>query len=128
MGIDVYLRWDDQTEQEQRAQYCGFDTTKGSTGYLRESYGGVRHALYAFVAEGFDEKRVERDAEGDRLGPRIPAAVLRERLPAALEATAERYEGAPYVKEVQASFVAFVELAEQQEARTGKPCRVYVSF
>lgn len=37
MGLDIYLRWEGQTEDEKQAQYTGFTTT-GEAGYLRSSY------------------------------------------------------------------------------------------
>lgn len=37
MGLDIYLDWDNQTDDEKRQQITGFHTS-GATGYLRSSY------------------------------------------------------------------------------------------
>jgi hypothetical protein len=71
MGIDLYLRWDDQTDAEKNAQITGFSTVAGSTGYLRESYHGGPYATALLAREAFDSETAEA---------RIPAAVMRERL------------------------------------------------
>lgn len=71
MGIDIYLKWADMTESDKQAQYTGFDTTAGSTGYLRESYHGGPYATKMLVREAFEAESCEAD---------IPAAVMRERL------------------------------------------------
>jgi hypothetical protein len=57
----------------------------------------------------------------------IPVAALRERLPQAINATAQRYADDPIVGEAVKSVVAFVELYERLEAE-GKHPRVYVSY
>lgn len=75
MGIDVYLRWDNQTEEEKQKQYTGFSTNSGHTGYLREAYHGNPYATRVLMPEGFS-------ADGD--GVAIPNATLRERLPRTL--------------------------------------------
>lgn len=53
MGLDIYLRWRDQTEAETRAQYTGFETT-GAVGYLRSSYndGGFNAWCARMLGEG----------------------------------------------------------------------------
>jgi hypothetical protein len=71
MGIDLYLRWNDQTDIEKGAQYTGFSTVAGSTGYLRESYHGGPYATALLAREAFDSETAEAQ---------IPAAVMRERL------------------------------------------------
>ena len=38
MGIDIYLKWKGQTQEEHQAQITGFDIGKGHVGYLRASY------------------------------------------------------------------------------------------
>lgn len=38
MGVDVYLKWEGQTEIERKAQVTGFSTVSGHKGYLRSSY------------------------------------------------------------------------------------------
>ena len=71
MGIDVYLTWSGQTEADEKLQQCGFDTTVGDVGYLREAYNGGPYATKMLVREAFESP--ECSAE-------IPAAVMRERL------------------------------------------------
>jgi len=41
MGVDVYLTWDGQTEEEREAQFTGFSIAHGHVGYLRASIGMV---------------------------------------------------------------------------------------
>ena len=130
MGIDIYMRWPGQTEEEKSAQFTGFDITMGRVGYLREAYHGPPYATYDFVAEAFS---VEHTCEEDEdscvgcTGAPIPASVLRERLPAAQDATRERYKGAEWVDKVVQSYADFVALAEAKEAETGQPVRIEAS-
>lgn len=71
MGIDVYMSWEGQTEEEHEAQLTGFNTMVGGVGYLRESYHGGPYATQSLLPECWasDDGRA-----------RIPAAVLRARL------------------------------------------------
>jgi hypothetical protein len=39
MGVDIYMEWDGQTEDEEEAQYTGF-MNAGEVGYLRGAYFG----------------------------------------------------------------------------------------
>lgn len=55
MGIDVYARWDGQTEAERQAQYTGFSIVSGDVGYLREAYHGEPYATRALFPECFDD-------------------------------------------------------------------------
>lgn len=123
MGIDVYLRWDGQTEEEKEAQYTGFSIVSGHVGYLREAYHGEPYATRVLVKEACD------DGQNEVV---IPAKVLRERLPAALKAVEKRhttvYDDSPEdIAKYQKSYEDFVALAEQKEAETGKPISVVVS-
>ena len=127
MGIDVYLRWTGQTDEERQAQYTGFSIVHGHVGYLREAYHGEPYATRILVPEAFSESG---DDEG---GVLIPAAILRERLPAALE-TCERRHRTLYpsdtpedIAEYKQSYIDFVQLAEQKETETGEFVRVVVS-
>lgn len=117
MGIDVYMRWKGQTEQEKQAQYTGFSIVSGHIGYLREAYHGPPYATEALVPDAFD-----KDIQ-------IPAATLRERLPAALQACSERYAGSPgdLLKQALKSYEDFVALAAQKEAETGLAVTIHVS-
>src|SRR5688572_29640082 len=86
MGIDIYARWEGQNEEEQKAQYTGFDINSGHVGYLREAYHGKPYATRYLLQESF--------ATGEA---NIPAATLRERLPATIMIATYRnhllYEG-----------------------------------
>lgn len=81
MGIDVYIKWQGQTDAERQAQFTGWSTTHGHTGYLREAYHGNPYATRVLVPEAF---------AADRDGVAIPAATLRERLPRTLLAALVR--------------------------------------
>jgi len=74
MGIDIYLHWRGQTEEEEKAQATGFAIDAGDVGYLREAYHGAPYVTKFFLQEAF-----ENNGEAA-----IPAAVLRERLPVAV--------------------------------------------
>lgn len=76
MGIDVYLKWDNQEEEEKKAQITGFSTTAGDRGYLREAYHGGPYATHILVREAFESETCEAE---------IPAAVMRERLTSVTE-------------------------------------------
>lgn len=119
MGIDVYAKWDGQTDAEKKAQITGFSIVHGHTGYLREAYHGGPYATRVLFPECFSD-----DVDG---AVPIPAATLRERLPLAINATAERYADDPYVGEAVNSVIKFVELYERLDAE-GKNPRVHVSY
>lgn len=124
MGIDIYAQWDGQTDEEEKAQYCGFKVDQGGIGYLREAYHGGPYATKKLVPEAFD-------AEGGEC--RIPAALMRERLPEViffaktrgLRVYGERYhDSSPEIR----SFIDFVELCERKEAETGQPVMIIASY
>jgi len=71
MGIDIYLKWNGMTEEDQQKQYTGMSTVAGNVGYLREAYHGGPYATKILVREAF---------ETDNCEAQIPAATLRERL------------------------------------------------
>ena len=71
MGIDIYLKWDGMTEEDQQKQYTGMSTISGEVGYLREAYHGGPYATKILCREAFE-------AEGCEAA--IPAEILRERL------------------------------------------------
>jgi len=124
MGIDIYTRWKGQTSEEVQAQYTGFSTVHGHVGYLREAYHGEPYATKYLLWEAFERP--------DRC--RIPAAVLRERLPHTLALVEERKRmvygetDAAAIAEVKQSFVDFVELCEAKERETSEPVLIIASF
>lgn len=125
MGIDIYMQWHGQTDEEREAQYTGFSVVHGRVGYLREAYHGEPYATRYLVPEAF--------ADPDHMA-QIPAAVLRERLPHTL-ALAEERERTVYeetdeaaIAETKKSFVDFVQLCEQKERETGEPTTIYASY
>jgi hypothetical protein len=126
MGIDIYVEWRGQTEEEAQAQMTGFSIGHGHVGYLREAYHGEPYATHVLVPEAFESK------DGTAL---IPAATLRKRLPATLEAARRRqqevYEepaGSEDTIAALKSFTDFVELCERKERETGEPVRIIASY
>ncbi len=115
MGIDVYMRWHGQSDDEVSAQYPGFSIAHGHVGYLRESYHGPS-ATRVLVPEAF-----ERETP-------IPASVLRKRLADARDACRQQYRDAPQLADLaERSLIDFVALAERKEAETGRPVTIVVS-
>jgi hypothetical protein len=130
MGIDIYMKWKGQTEDEHKAQITGFSTGHGHTGYLREAYHGGPYATRVLVPEAFEHESLSE--EDEELGPVFKAATLRERLPETIKTAMVRAkkiykekltEDDPAIQ----SFVKFVELAEKLEAE-GKQVHVYASY
>jgi hypothetical protein len=125
MGIDIYAHWRGQTREEKQAQVCGFDATAGKIGYLREAYHGEPYATRYLVREAF---------ESNDAAARIPAAVLRERLPHTLELAMERerrvYGEASAAPDdpVVRSYTDFVTLCETKERETGQPVKIIASY
>ena len=149
MGIDIYMTWDDMTEDEVEDQFTGFDTTAGSAGYLREAYHGEPYATEVLVPDAFqwteniNRLMVNAGHNGSELddnlmnllsrGVPMQAKALRERLPDALRKAQERidkiYPDTPTdlaEKQLQA-YTDFVELAEAKQAE-GKNIYVYASY
>jgi hypothetical protein len=75
MGIDIYTHWKGQTEDERQAQFTGFDIYAGKFGYLREAYHGSPYITKYLLKEAYESK----DSTA-----KIPASILRERLPVAV--------------------------------------------
>lgn len=71
MGIDIYLKWPEMTEDDKKSQYTGMSTVHGNVGYLREAYHGGPYATKILCREAFEAENCEAE---------IPAAVMRERL------------------------------------------------
>jgi hypothetical protein len=123
MGIDVYLKWRRQTNEEVNAQITGFSAAHGHTGYLREAYHGEPYATRVLISEDWSRQPDE--------GFSIPAKTLAKRLADAQAAARERArhlykqeDDPPMVK----SLADFVALAAQKEQETGEPCLVVVSY
>jgi hypothetical protein len=125
MGIDIYAEWDGQTEDEKQAQYTGYSVQHGHTGYLREAYHGEPYATRILVKEAF---------ASDEGAAHIPAKVMRARLPEVIQAAMERERvvygnsAAQKTDPVIKSFTDFVELCEEKEKQTGKPCKIIASY
>jgi len=130
MGIDIYARWKNQTEQEREAQITGFSLVSGHVGYLREAYHGEPYATQILVPEAFATNLAGDDR---KYGPKIPAALMRARLPRAIAAAIERAKSVDGEKlteddETVQSFVEFVRLCEAKERQSGEPCRICASW
>jgi hypothetical protein len=124
MGIDIYARWKEQTENEAKAQMTGFSAVHGHVGYLREAYHGEPYATTFLVKEAFDAE--SREAK-------IPASVLRARLPRTIELARERAikvygETGEIARARVKSFVDFVELCEEKERKTGEAVTIVASY
>jgi len=125
MGINIYARWEGQTEEEREEQHEAWTSAAaGHRGYLREAYHGEPYATRHLVPEAF---------EGD-CRARIPAATLRERLPETLrlaEIRQRQIYGAATREEIRPvldSYTAFVELCERMERKTGQPVEIVASW
>lgn len=123
MGIDIYMRWQGQTEVERNRQFTGFSIESGHAGYLREAYHGGPYVTKFLVAEAFSSPD----------GAEIPAEILRDRLPAAL--TIARVRSSHIYNQdldddspVLMAFINFVALAESVEKMTGKPVTIIASY
>ena len=126
MGIDIYARWEGQTPAEQEAQSAaGFSARDGHVGYLREAYHGEPYATKFLVREAFESRNARAT---------IPASVLRERLPRALELAEERervvYEETDpaEIAAVLKSYRDFVALCAAKEEETGEPVEILASY
>ena len=111
------------TADEKNAQIVGLDPYAGHVGYLREAYHGEPYATHVLCPEAFEEGQAD-----------IAASVLRERLPATLEA-AEQREKLVYdetdpleIRRTFNSYRNFVDLCERKEKETGKPCTITASY
>lgn len=124
MGIDIYMRWDNITEEEEQNQYCGWDCHSGHLGYLREAYHGEPYATKIFVAEAF---------ESVSCMARIPARVLYERLEyvgsLAIQRDMDIYNCSREVAMLSAkTYADFASLASRKELETGSPVNIMASY
>jgi hypothetical protein len=123
MGIDIYAKWRNQSEEEKEKQYTGFSVVSGDVGYLREAYHGEPYATHIFVKEAFESEEAK-----------ISAKTLKERLPETLAAVVEREQLVYHEKNwyeiflVMKSYVDFAELCEKQEKKTNEPCTIIASY
>ena len=112
IGIDVYLRWEEQTKEERAAQITGFSPAHGHVGYLREAYHGGPYATKVLVPETW---------ESDDGTAYIPSQLLKQRLSHAIKTAIERErvvygdedadETLPMVQSLK-DFVALYEMLE----------------
>lgn len=117
MGIDVYLKWDGQTQKEHDAQFTGFSIASGHVGYLREAYSSSPFATHVMFPE--DNQKFEPFA--------VPNKLLVERLPAALKAIRERYaDDKKAMTWATKSFKDFVALHGKLE-KAGKHPKIAIS-
>ena len=131
MGIDIYARWNTQTEDEKAAQVTGFSIDAGNLGYLREAYHGEPYATHVLVPEAFSDELALQYSEGVP----ISAQTLRERLPETVEVALKREQAIyghdpehPETQLVVQSFEDFVSLCEDKEAALGEPCSFIASY
>ena len=149
MGIDIYLTWDDITDDEKQAQYTGFHTTAGNVGYLREAYHGGPYATRTLVPEAFEwtqeignlmscAEMAGCELPDDLLdlldrGVPMQAETLQDRLGETVLRARERIDKVypdmdPDTADlVVSSFISFVDLALAKQAE-GKQIYVYASF
>ena len=131
MGIDIYARWNTQTQEERAAQITGFSVDAGHLGYLREAYHGEPYATYVLVPEAFSDEMAMLYPDGVP----VSALRLRQRLPIAIKVALEREKAIyghepehPEAQLVVKSFKNFVELCAEKEAETGKLCTILASY
>ena len=124
MGIDIYARWKNQTPKQVQAQFTGFSAVHGHVGYLREAYRGDPYATHYLFQEVFAKKGEAK----------IPAEVLRERLPRTLELVEIREKRLykevrkKQLDRIKKSFIDFVKLCEQKEKETKESCTIVASY
>ncbi|MFA6973142.1 MAG: hypothetical protein WC238_00185 [Parcubacteria group bacterium] len=124
MGIDIYAHWKNQTPKQKQEQMTGFSTAHGHVGYLREAYHGNPYATHYMFQEVFAKKGEAK----------IPAKILRERLPRTLELVEERERRiykqmrSKQIDRIKKSFVDFVKLCEQKEKQTKESCTIVADY
>jgi hypothetical protein len=137
MGIDVQMLWKGMTEADNNAQSSV--GVRGAQGVLRENYHDGYHFSRYLFREAFDAKPWYGEGklpDGDYFDARsnagyaqIPAAVLKERLPVALEMIKVEWFKKDN-REVDESYLQhvrdFIALAEQKERATSTPILICV--
>ena len=148
MGIDIYMNWDDITEDEKNAQITGFSTTSGHVGYLREAYHGGPYATETLVPEAFEwvQEIGNLMSCAEMSGTELPddlldllsrgcpmsAETLQDRLGSTILRVRERIDKVyPMTSPedadlVVSSYISFVDLALEKQAE-GKNIYVYAS-
>jgi hypothetical protein len=131
MGIDIYARWEGQTEEEKAAQQTGFTDFAGRYGHLREGHLALPSVIRYLVHEAFAEEQHGTMIES---GVSIPATTLRRRLPQSLHLM-EQQLGDFYVNGTQEAvqpyfndIIAFVALCERMEKKTGQPVNILAAI
>jgi len=117
MGIDIYMEWDNMTEEDKHAQLTGFSIEHGHVGYLREAYHGNPYVTRFLLKEAF---------ESDDGTAEISSKVLRIRLPEALKLHIKRQkeiynEDINFESPSAESIISFVELAEMLHKANKNP-------
>jgi hypothetical protein len=125
MGIDIYARWRNQTDEEMEKQITGFDILKGHVGYLREAYHGDPYATRHFVSEAFKEPECKAAIEANTLRERLPETLklVRQR-EQEIYSEADEYQ----IWKSQKSYVDFYRLCQRKEKETGEPCTIKASY
>jgi hypothetical protein len=129
MGVDIYMHWKDQSEEEEKAQYTGFSLDAGAKGYIREAY----HGNPMVTMEMFKECFGGNEENTEDKGVEFTSGKLLSRLPAAIESVLAkqktRYVANPmYSLYMTRSLCDFVELAIEKEKLTGSSVRIYASY
>ena len=131
MGIDIYARWENQTQEEEAAQQTGYAEFAGRYGHLRENYPAWPCVTRYLVREAFSEIDNGTIIES---GAFIPAATLRARLPIALglmqNKLRRQYPSATSkdFKPFFSDLIAFVAICECLEKKIGKPVNILAAI
>ena len=124
MGIDVYLKWDGMTGDEEHAQCTGFSTVSGDVGYLREAYHGQPYATHELIVEEWDDEPED--------GWAIPNVELIRRLPKIMEACIERHKKIYHssdedIVQYCKAYIDFINLHNAME-KAGRNPRIHISY
>jgi hypothetical protein len=117
MGIDIYMRWENQSQDDKEKQYTGYSIEAGHVGYLREASHGSPYATKHLLHEAFEAE------DGEAY---IPCETLRDRLQDTLKLHIRRCkdiygEDVKFTDPSAKAFTDFVELAERKTAEGYHP-------